>query len=215
MGSSKGHARETLLFEHGHSGLDRFCFTRDDGHFWRVLIGGNHVTIGGFENRFNRAVRGRNAGHQAFVVNFNRTHFGPPSSSGSKGAIHVQNPGRHESSVFAQRMTGHHVRRMAVGLERTFNGQVGREHRRLRVLGLLEFVLRFLEFVLGEGRTQHKSRECFTIQHLHHGFVRLLPYISRGRETLNQVGGHADVLASLARVHMDGLGFGRHGRLVG
>ena len=32
---------------------------------------------------------------------------------------------------------------------------------------------------------------------------------------MNQIGGHADVLASLTRVHMDGLGFGRHGGLVG
>ena len=162
VGGGEGHTREALLLEHGHGGLDRFGFAGDNGHLWRVFVGRNHIAIGGLEHRFNRFVGSGDAGHQAFVVDFNRTHFRAAGGCCSQSTVHVQNSRGHERSVFTKRMPGDHIRRVPVGIERSFNRQVGCQHRRLHVLRLLEFVLRFLQFFFAQGRAQHKSRERLT-----------------------------------------------------
>ena len=204
-----------MLLKHGHSGLDRFSFAGDNGHLRRVFVGRNHVAIGGFEHRFNRFVRGGDAGHQAFVVDFNRTHFRAAGGRSSQSTVHVQNSRGHERSVFTKRVPGDHIWRVPVGIERSFNRQVGCQHRRLRVLRLLEFVLRFFQFLFAQGRAQHKSRERLTTQDIDHGLVSLLPNLSGCGEALNQIGGHTNVLASLTGVHVNGFGLGWHRWLVG
>ena len=112
-------------------------------------------------------------------------------------------------------MPSDHVRSVPVGLERALNGQIGRQHRRLCVFGLLEFVFCFLEFVFGKCRAQDKSGECFTTQDINHGFVCLTPNVRGGCETLNQICGHANVLTSLARIHVNRFCLWGHWRLVG
>ena len=215
MGGGEGHTREALLLEHGHGGLDRFGFAGDNGHLGRVFVGRNHVAISGLEHRFNRFVGSGYTGHQAFVVDFYRTHFRAAGGCSSQSTVHVQNSRGHERSVFTKRMPGDHVWRVSVGIERSFNRQIGCQHRRLRVLRLLEFVLRFLQFFFAQGRAQDKSGERLATQDIDHGLVGLLPNLSGCGETLNQIGGHADVLTPLTGVHVNGFGLGWHRWLVG
>ena len=104
---------------------------------------------------------------------------------------------------------------MSVGLKRSLDGQVGREHRRLSVFGLLEFILGLFEFLLRERGAQHETGEGFAAQHLNHRLVGLRPHLRWCGESLHQVRGHADVLAALPRIHVNGLRLGRQRCLVG
>ena len=112
-------------------------------------------------------------------------------------------------------MTGNHVGCVAKGAKRPLNGQIRREHGRLCVFCLLQLVLCFLEFVLGQRGTKHESGERFTAENLDHGLIRLSPNLCWSGEPLNQIGRHADVLTALTWVHVDGFRFGRHGGLIG
>ena len=112
-------------------------------------------------------------------------------------------------------MTGDHVGCVAKGAERPLNGQIRREHGRLCVFCLLELVLCFLELVLGQRGTKDESGERFTAENIDHGLVRLSPNLCWSGEALNQIGRHADVLAPLTWIHVDGFRFSRHGGLIG
>ena len=111
-------------------------------------------------------------------------------------------------------MTGHHVRAVSKCVEGSLNGQVGREHGGLRVLGLLEFVLSFLQFLLGKGRAKDETGQGFSIEDLDHGFVGLIPHVLSGNKTMHQISGHADILTPLPGVEMSHFGLRRKGRLV-
>ena len=112
-------------------------------------------------------------------------------------------------------MPRNHVRCVPVSLQGTLDGQICRQHRRLGVFGLLEFVLRRLQFLFGQGRAQNKSREGFASKDLHHRFIGLRPDVGGRRKALSQIGRHANVLAALAGIHVNRFGLGRHGWLVG
>ena len=112
-------------------------------------------------------------------------------------------------------MTRNHVRCVPVSLQGALNGQICREHRRLGVFGLLEFVLCRLQLLFGQGRAQNKSRKGFTSQNLHHRFIGLRPDIGGCRKALGQICRHANVLAALAGIHVNRFGLGRHGWLIG
>ena len=141
---------ESSSFKFAHGGLDRFGFASDYGHFRGVFVGGDHVTFRGFKHLFDHVVWSRDAGHQTLIVDLNSAHFRTACGGGPKRAIHVQNSRRHEGGVFAQRVPGDHVRRVAVSLECPFNGQIRSEHGGLSVFCLLEFVLRFLQLLAAE-----------------------------------------------------------------
>ena len=204
-----------MLLKARHRCLDRRGFTGDDRHLGRILVGCNHVAFRRLKDGLHDFVRSGDTGHQAFVIDFNGAHFRPASSRSTECTVHVKNAGGHQSSVFAEGMTGDHVGRVTEGAERPLNGQIRREHGRLCVFCLLEFVLCFLEFVLGQRGAKDESGERFTAENLDHGLIRLSPNFCWSREALNQIGSHADVLAALARIHVDGFRFGRHGGLVG
>ena len=104
---------------------------------------------------------------------------------------------------------------MAETLQRSFNGQIGREHGRLGVFGLLEFVFGLFQFLSGQRGTEHETGKRFAVENIDHGLVGLRPNLCWGREALNQIGGHAHVLTALAGVHVDGFRFAWQGRLVG
>ena len=104
-------------------------------------------------------------------------------------------------------MPGDHVGLVSKGVQRPLDGQVGRQHGGLRVFGLLQFVLGFHPLVLGQGRTKNKTREGLTVQHLHHGFIGLVPDLLCCGKTLDEIHRHPDVLAALPRVHVGNLGF--------
>ena len=204
-----------MLLKARHRCLDRRCFTGNDRHFGRVLVRCDHVTFRGLKNSFHDFVRSGDTGHQAFVIDFNGAHFRSASSSSTKGAVHVEDAGGHQGRIFAKGMPGHHVGSMAEGAERALNGQISREHGRLRVFSLLELVLCFLEFLLGQRGAENESREGFATQHIHHGLVGLSPDLCWGGESLDQVRRHANVLAALSGIHVDGFRFGWHGGLIG
>ena len=215
MGGGQRNTGESFGFKGRHGRLDGCRFTRYDGHLGGVFVGRNHVAFGRLEHAFYDVIRCRYAGHQPLVVDFHGTHLGPTGGRCTKGAVHVEDARRHQRCVFTQRVAGHHVRGVAKGAQGSLDGQIGREHGRLRVLGLLEFVFRFLQFLFAEGGAQHEAGERFTAQHVDHGFIGLAPNVCGGGEALNQVSRHADVLTALAGVHVDGFCFGRHGGLVG
>ena len=108
-----------------------------------------------------------------------------------------------------------HVGSVAVGTQGALNGQIGRQHRRLRVFRLFEFVLRFLELFFAQRRAENETGERLAAKNLHHGLIGLAPNLCGGREALNQIGGHAHVLTALAGVHVNGFCLGWHGGLVG
>ena len=102
VGRGQSDAGIPLLLKRRHRSLNRRGLTCDDGHLGRVLVGSNHVTFRGFQRGCNRLVRSSDAGHEAFVVDFNRAHLGSSRRSGTKGSVHVQNARRHQGGVFAQ-----------------------------------------------------------------------------------------------------------------
>ena len=112
-------------------------------------------------------------------------------------------------------MAGDHVGLVSKGVQRPLDGQVGRQHGGLRVFGLLQFVLGFHPLVLGQRRTKDETGEGLAVQHLHHGFIGLVPNLLCCGKPLNEVRRHADVLAALSGVHVGNLGFVGKRWLVG
>ena len=207
VGSCQFNAIEPLGFKRRHGFTNRCCLPGDHRHLWRILVGCDDVALGGFQHRFHLAVGSGNTGHEAFVVNLDRPHFGASSSGGPERTVHVQNSRRHQRSVFTKGVPRHHIGHVTKGLQGSLYRQVSGQHRRLCVLRLLEFVLGFLSFFIRERGAQDETGECFAVKDLHHRLVRLLPYGCRRRKSLCKVGGHAHVLASLTGIHVDALCF--------
>ena len=138
---------ESLRLKGGHHGLNGCCLTSNHRHFRRVFVGGNHVPFCFIEDGFHLLIRSGYAGHEAFIVNLHRAHFSTSSRCCTQGAVHVKNTRGHQSSVFTQRVSCHHVWMMPVGVESAFDCQVCCEHGRLCVFSLLQFMLCFLAFI--------------------------------------------------------------------
>ena len=140
---------ESFLIKLSHSLLHGFGLSGNHRHLWRVLVGCNNVALNRIEYGCNFIVRSHDACHQAFVFDNNRTHFRAASSRCSQCAVHVQNTCRHESSIFAEGMACNHIGVLAVVVQCPFNGQISREHCRLSILGLLQFVFCFNALFFG------------------------------------------------------------------
>ena len=156
VGRLQDGARHAFCFERGHGGLDRLGFAGDDGHLRRVLVGGNDVAVRGLKDALNVSERCADRGHEALIVNFHRAHFGATGRGRTKGAVHVHDAGRHQGRVLPKRMACDHVGFEAVVVERTFDGQVRRQHGRLGVFGPLELRFGVLDFFLRQVASQHK-----------------------------------------------------------
>ena len=79
-----------------------------------------------------------NPGHSSLVVYLHSGHLPTTSTHSHEGITEGKNTGGHGSGILAQRVSSDHVRQDAVSRKQSHDGDVDRQGRRLRDLGVAQ-----------------------------------------------------------------------------